>query len=319
MLIGAELKKMEKTKMSELYNRKEIIFLYSVRDTNPNGDPDDENRPRTDDENRIIVSDVRLKRTIRDYLLTKDKESVLIKQVINDNNEILNISDLITDKLGNNISRQKIQREIPKLFIDVRLFGLTAAVKGAQTSITGPVQFSIGHSLNKPRIYTHTITSTISAASKAGGAMGNFHILDYAMIAFEGVICPHLAKISQMNDSDLNKLYCGLWMGTKILHSRSKMNHIPKLLIVIVSKNSDFLIGGLAYLLSMNDESKEDVVNFTSFIDKILEYEDKIEKIEYIVDNDLKCIYKDKEFLFKDLIDKKLTNITSEELQIGDC
>ena len=50
-------------------NRHEILFIYDVTDANPNGDPLDENKPRMDEEtNTNIVTDVRLKRTIRDYL-----------------------------------------------------------------------------------------------------------------------------------------------------------------------------------------------------------------------------------------------------------
>ncbi|RMG33304.1 MAG: type I-B CRISPR-associated protein Cas7/Csh2, partial [Methanobacteriota archaeon] len=47
-------------------NRREIIFMYDVRDSNPNGDPDDQNRPRMDDNDYNVVTDLRLKRTIRD-------------------------------------------------------------------------------------------------------------------------------------------------------------------------------------------------------------------------------------------------------------
>jgi len=56
--------------MSEMIkNRSEILFIYDVKDANPNGDPLDENKPRIDEEtNMNIVTDVRLKRTIRDYL-----------------------------------------------------------------------------------------------------------------------------------------------------------------------------------------------------------------------------------------------------------
>ena len=49
-------------------NRSELLFLYEIENANPNGDPLNENRPRFDAENStVIVSDVRLKRTIRDY------------------------------------------------------------------------------------------------------------------------------------------------------------------------------------------------------------------------------------------------------------
>jgi CRISPR-associated protein Csh2 len=48
----------------------DILFLYDAKLTNPNGDPDDENRPRMDEvTGRNLVSDVRLKRYLRDYWL----------------------------------------------------------------------------------------------------------------------------------------------------------------------------------------------------------------------------------------------------------
>jgi CRISPR-associated protein Csh2 len=55
--------------MSEIIsNRSELLFLYDIENANPNGDPLNENRPRFDTESStILVSDVRLKRTIRDY------------------------------------------------------------------------------------------------------------------------------------------------------------------------------------------------------------------------------------------------------------
>jgi CRISPR-associated protein Csh2 len=61
--------------MSELVkNRSEILFLYDVTDANPNGDPVDENKPRIDEETGVnIVTDVRLKRTVRDYLINFKK------------------------------------------------------------------------------------------------------------------------------------------------------------------------------------------------------------------------------------------------------
>ena len=54
--------------MSELISkRSELLFLYDVKDINPNGDPLDENKPRIDEETmENLVSDVRLKRTVRE-------------------------------------------------------------------------------------------------------------------------------------------------------------------------------------------------------------------------------------------------------------
>ena len=60
-----------------LSNNSEILFLYDAKMCNPNGDMDDENKPRMDyDTSTNLVSDVRLKRYIRDYF-----ENVLNKEI----------------------------------------------------------------------------------------------------------------------------------------------------------------------------------------------------------------------------------------------
>ena len=56
--------------MSEINKNSEILFLYDATLTNPNGDPDDENRPRIDPKTGVnLVTDVRLKRYFRDFII----------------------------------------------------------------------------------------------------------------------------------------------------------------------------------------------------------------------------------------------------------
>jgi CRISPR-associated protein Csh2 len=78
---------MEVKKMSEVIkNRSEIVFLYDIKDANPNGDPLDENKPRIDEETGInIVTDVRLKRTIRDYLHNFKGEEIFVREIADEN------------------------------------------------------------------------------------------------------------------------------------------------------------------------------------------------------------------------------------------
>jgi Cas7 group CRISPR-associated protein Csh2 len=55
----------------ELKNlKKELLFYYESRQ-NPNGDPGFENQPRLMSDGTIMVTDVRIKRTIRDYAKNK--------------------------------------------------------------------------------------------------------------------------------------------------------------------------------------------------------------------------------------------------------
>jgi len=70
-------------------NRSELVFLYDVQYANPNGDPLDGNKPRTDPSTGInLVSDVRLKRTIRDYLNEFKGEEIFVREIEDDEGNI---------------------------------------------------------------------------------------------------------------------------------------------------------------------------------------------------------------------------------------
>ena len=65
--------------MATITNNSEILFIYDAKMTNPNGDMDNENKPRMDyDTNTNLVSDVRLKRYLRDYFEKQLGEPIFI-------------------------------------------------------------------------------------------------------------------------------------------------------------------------------------------------------------------------------------------------
>lgn len=65
--------------MSKIVNNSsDFLFLYEASQCNPNGDPDQENKPRMDyDTKTNLVTDTRVKRFIRDYLKTTNDEEVI--------------------------------------------------------------------------------------------------------------------------------------------------------------------------------------------------------------------------------------------------
>ena len=97
----------------EIKNRCEIIFIYDVLRSNPNGDPDDGNRPRMDEQGYNIVSDVRLKRTIRDYWINQAQNDrrVLIKQQFKDDKKtVMSMRDIVAKELNiTDISKTEIK------------------------------------------------------------------------------------------------------------------------------------------------------------------------------------------------------------------
>ncbi len=284
--------------------RREIVFIYDVRDSNPNGDPDDENRPRMDENDYNIVTDLRLKRTIRDYWLTRETENnkVLIRRVVkSDEGEnkgnVLSMKELIKQELEIGVvkgdTRELIRKSLPEKFIDVRSFGVVGTVKDANVALTGPVQFSIARSMNKPNINSFTISSTIaSEEGKGQGSIGEFHVLDYSLIKFHGIACEHNAKEVGFTEDDLKYVYDGLWNGTKRINTRSKTNHLPRLLLSVASKENDFQIGDLdkGFVLEneLNLKGSEDArVNISGFLERIKKFSDQIDFIEIKEDRGL--------------------------------
>jgi CRISPR-associated protein Csh2 len=124
-----------------IQNRSEILFLYDVKDGNPNGDPVDENKPRIDEEtNENIVTDVRLKRTIRDYLYEYKNQEIFIREIRKEDSKLVTKEERM-----NQLGKDSIINKC----IDIRLFGSTTAVENQTLALTGPVQFKFGRSLHK--------------------------------------------------------------------------------------------------------------------------------------------------------------------------
>jgi len=275
--------------MSMVKNRSEILFVYDVKDANPNGDPVDENKPRIDEETGInIVTDVRLKRTIRDYLNDYKGMDVFIVETRDNNGKLRTKEDRLKDF-------QENTDEILKRCIDVRLFGATTAVKDKTVTLTGPVQFKFGRSLH--RVDMTYIKGTTVMPSQAGKGQGTFtekYILPYSLIAFYGIVNENAAKTQgiELLEEDVYLLLEAIWNGTKNLISTSKFGQMPRLLIQVVYKENSFHIGELdkriRFVSDKNDEEIRDVaegkLDITDLVNALNIHKNAVKEIRYKVD-----------------------------------
>ena len=276
--------------MSELVKtRSEILFLYDVTDANPNGDPVDENKPRIDEETGInIVTDVRLKRTIRDYLHDYKKKDVFIIETRDDKGNLRTKEDRLGDF--------KTPEDLIDKCIDIRLFGATTAVEGKSMVLTGPVQFKYGRSLHKVDLtYVKGTTVMPSKADRKQGTFTERYILPYSLIAFYGVVNENAAANQriQLTEEDILLMLEGIWNGTKNLISGSKFGQVPRLLIQVVYREGNFYIGELDKRLSLissknDDKEIRDItdikIDITNLVKALIDNKDKIEKIRLKVD-----------------------------------
>jgi len=262
--------------MNIISNRSEIVFLYDIKDANPNGDPMDENKPRIDEETGInIVSDVRLKRTIRDYLYNFRKQEIFVREIEYSPGKIQDAKMRAEDFLikdGKKIDKKNLTLEQMKSImyqsiiqkcIDVRLFGATipiekSAKEKSSLTLTGPTQFRFGRSLHKAEI-VH-IRGTGAFASEAGKEQKTFrdeYVLPYSLICFYGIINENAAQKINLYESDVNLLLDGIWNGTKNLITRSKMGQMPRLLLRVIYKEKNYHIGDLDKKIRLDSEKND--------------------------------------------------------------
>lgn len=216
-------------------NRREILFVYSVKDANPNGDPLNANHPRFDeDTEQVLVSDVRIKRTIRDQWLRRgelvfvDGEPKTLKGRFNE----------LKEETG-----KETGREIMASCLDTRLFGITFALGKESFSWAGPVQFKWGRSLHAVTVDFVQGTSAFTTEGKEGQekqqrSFRNEYKVPFALIAVYGIANQYAAARTGASDKDLALLREAIWEGTENLITRSKNEHLPRFYLEIVYREN---------------------------------------------------------------------------------
>lgn len=304
--------------MSEIINnRSELLFLFDIENANPNGDPLNENRPRFDTESStILVSDVRLKRTIRDYWFEYkgyngqgDNQDVFVRETKYEDGG----KEYIKDGKRRAKDFQERANIILDKCIDIRVFGGVIPLSNDSITYIGPVQFQMGKSLNKTEIVEEQGTGAFAAGDKKGQAtFRTEYKIPYAVIGFNGVINEKSAQYSKMNEEDKALLVEGIWEGTKNLISRSKFGQAP-LFLLTIDYNEPFYIGNLRQRLKlecgeMNEMQIRSTNDFkldvTELIGVLKVNKEKIASINLKVDSRLTMFSND----------QKIANISKDEL-----
>lgn len=238
-------------------NRSEIVFVYDAENANPNGNPlSPTNEPRIDPEtDRAIVTDVRLKRYLRDQL-QEDGDGVYVQsprsgpepgdtrqrfELLLDRFEADLVDRLRALADGDDVDEDGLGPEIYRTFldraIDVRYFGATLSIESDSDSqpetlaaaraaadrlpdhFTGPVQFSPAKSLNAVRENENYESLTSVIASSEGAQQGGFDLADnriqYGLFPFHGVVNEQAARTTRLTEADVERLDTLCWRALK--------------------------------------------------------------------------------------------------------
>ena len=272
----------------------EILFVYDAKKTNPNGDMDDENKPRMDHQTDTnLVSDVRLKRYVRDYLEDfKEKELFVNDDAEDAKAKVEKTIDRKTSK-QKPITKEELKR-IKDRFIDIKFFGAVLGTEGGSDHFTGPIQFNWGYSLNKVELQeTKTITSKFSDQKGVGK---DFRV-KYSLIAFSGGINANRVSDEEENkvkleNSDVELFDTSLIKSIPLHRTRSKIGQMPRLYIRVELKDKQSFLKDLREFVKIDREKEynsiEDVeLDLTPLSEYMKKNDGLIETIHYYKDENL--------------------------------
>lgn len=200
--------------MKDLKNRIDFIYIFDVKDGNPNGDPDAGNLPRVDAETGMgLVTDVCLKRKVRNYVqVAKEcsegydifiKEKAVLNTLIDKSHE----EQLVKDAKDKTSAARDI---MCRNYYDVRTFGAVMSTGKNAGQVRGPIQFTFARSVDPIMTSEHSITrmavATEKEAEKQGGdnrTMGRKATIPYGLYVCHGFISANLAKQTGFSEEDL--------------------------------------------------------------------------------------------------------------------
>lgn len=238
--------------------KSEILFLYESAYSTPNGDPFTGEQRYDDETKQILVSDVRIKRFIRDYLALFGHEIYVVSD-----------TSLAVAKESGSAARMKSLKakykdtkaalDILKKCIDVRMFGGISTEEKDNANITGAVQFALlNPSLNEVDLRIHQTTSVfVSSVEKKQGAIGTTTVVPYSLNQIHGWINPFSAEQTGLTEADVQILFSALWESINNANSRSKSNQNSMLLLNIVYTEPNKKIYRAEKLIKMNPKDNK--------------------------------------------------------------
>lgn len=203
--------------MSTLDHKIDFAVILSVTKANPNGDPLNGNRPRQNYDGHGEISDVAIKRKIRNRLLDMG-EKIFVQsddRKVDDFKSLRERADAHPELAKMLKSKNASADEFAKLacqeWIDVRSFGQVFAFKGSELSVgvRGPVSIHTATSIDPIDIVSTQITKSVNSVTgdkRSSDTMGMKHRVDFGLYLFKGSINTQLAEKTGFTEEDAEKI-----------------------------------------------------------------------------------------------------------------
>ena len=172
----------------------DFMVTIEVREANANGDPLSGNMPRTDAKGHGLISDVAIKRKIRNRM--QDFGCPIFVQAgdrIED--EFHSLEKRFSSQFTSKDLDAEIEEKANQLWIDVRSFGQVFTYLKKSIGVRGPVSLNMAKSLEPIVISSLQIT-------RSTNGMGTKHFVDYGVYVIRGSINPNFAEKTGFSDED---------------------------------------------------------------------------------------------------------------------
>ena len=201
--------------MSSLQNKIDFTVLVKVANANPNGDPLNGNRPRTTYTGQGEISDVCIKRKIRNRLQDMG-ESVFVQSAERSDDEYTSLSERASGNITEYKSNDEYAKKACEKWIDVRMFGQVFAFKKSKdkkdsvsVGVRGPVSIHQAISCSPVDINSMQITKSVNsepAEGKSSDTMGTKHFVEFGLHRIKGSVNVQLAEKTGFSEEDANML-----------------------------------------------------------------------------------------------------------------
>lgn len=310
--------------MSTIKNNSDFLFIYEAINCNPNGDPDQENKPRMDYETQTnLVTDTRLKRYIRDYFMNEGKEvfvSMAERKKVNPDqkleftiNRLLTEQDLVETYFDGNdemrksfddIIKEKKEKEgvfkalqnkknraLNDFILDkiVKETFLDIRLFGSAFAVGGFTHaytgpVQINWGYSLNKVYQIDSDSIVTIMNDDSSTFGKDYRVHYSLLAFHGVVNKYSAKQTGLTEKDLEEFRNGIWQAIPSLPTRSKLNQYPKLYLEIVY-NDGYNNGHFGDLRDLIHCSPKDEIAGYKKVRKFRDLKIELSKLESLINS----------------------------------
>lgn len=200
--------------MSNLQNKIDFTVLVKVTNANPNGDPLNGNRPRTTYTGQGEISDVCIKRKIRNRLQDMG-ENIFVQSAERSDDGYSSLSERASENITKYVSKEDYAEQACQKWFDVRTFGQVFAFKskdkkeGVSVGVRGPVSIHQGVSCSPVDINSMQITKSVNsepAEGKSSDTMGTKHFVEFGLYRIKGSINVQLAEKTGFSEEDAEKI-----------------------------------------------------------------------------------------------------------------